>query len=131
MPSESEGVSLLSQFLRARRFLTDANLTDVYRTLETSLPPSVLLVKPSQSHMVAMGASEDSHLHVAEIAFEQRDVILVPVNDASLRKGSEGKHWSLLALLRSSEGQNSACFSAVLYDSARLSSHEAGGHLFW
>ena len=51
--------------------------------------------------------------------------MIIPVNDATIKKGSEGKHWSLLVLFRISEGHNAQCFTAVLYDSARMASHQA------
>lgn len=45
-PSEYEGTLIRKQSVRAGRFLTDANITDVYRTLGPSLPESVLLLTP-------------------------------------------------------------------------------------
>ena len=78
-----------------------------------------------QSHMVALAANQDAHGQIGEMNFEQKHLVMLPVNDATLRRGNEGKHWSLLALFRTAEGHNAGCFSAVLYDSARLASHQA------
>ena len=78
-----------------------------------------------QSHMVALAAIQDAHGQIGEMNFEQKDLVILPVNDATLRRGNEGKHWSLLVLLRTAEGHNAGCFSAVLYDSARLASHQS------
>ena len=123
--SEWEGVSVRKQSVRAGRFLTDANITDVFKTLGPTLPDSVLLLTPGQSHMVALAAEEDAYGQLFEMNFEQKDLVIIPVNDATIKKGSEGKHWSLLVLFRISEGHTAQCFTAVLYDSARMASHQA------
>ena len=76
------------------------------------------------SHFVAMASAGDAGEHIAQMGFEQKDVVLLPVNDASLNKANEGKHWSLLVLMRVAEGNNSQCFKPFLFDSARLASHK-------
>ena len=90
--------------VQGKRHLTDANIADVYRTMRSSLPDSVLLLTPAEAHMVAMASPADARQHIAEMNFEQKNIVLMPINDASDARGSEGKHWSLLALLRSSDG---------------------------
>ena len=118
-------MSVRKQSVRAGRFLTDANITDVFKTLGPTLPDSVLLLTPGQSHMVALAAEEDAYGQLFEMNFEQKDLVIIPVNDATIKKGSEGKHLSLLVLFRISEGHIAQCFTAVLYDSARMASHQA------
>ena len=82
--SEYEGVAVRIRSVRGRRHLTDANIADVYRTLGPSLLSSVLLLTPSEAHMVAMASPVDGRQQIAEVNFEQKDVVLMPVNDASL-----------------------------------------------
>ena len=120
-----EGAAVRARFVQARRFLCDANIADVYRTLQASVSASILLLQPAQTHMVAMAADQDANGQIAEMNFEQRNVVLLPVNDATLRVGNEGQHWSLLAFLRTADGNNSTCFSPFLFDSAQLPSHQA------
>ena len=68
--SEWEGVSVRKQSVRAGRFLTDANITDVFKTLGPTLPDSVLLLTPGESHMVALAAEEDAYGQLFEMNFE-------------------------------------------------------------
>ena len=86
-------------------------------------PSTVRFLTPVQSHMIAFADIEDANAELVAINWEQRDIIFLPVNDASLRRGQEGRHWSLLVLLRSEEGVNAGNFTAILFDSASLPSH--------
>ena len=84
--SRTEGVGLRAQHMQGRRYVSDTNIGDIYRTLGVGLPQSILLLRPAQSHMVAMASDEEANMQIAEIGLESKDVILVPVNDASCRQ---------------------------------------------
>ena len=77
----------------------------------------------AQSQLLALADEEVGRQQLAEMGWEQRHVILVPVNDAGNR--GQGRHWSLLVLLRHGEAQNSSSFSPIWYDSAKSPAHEA------
>ena len=92
-PSQHEPAAIRARSVQPRRYLTDANISDIYRTLGSALPASVLLLTPAQSHMIAMAAVQDSRQEIANLGWEIQDVVIVPVNDATLRTGNQGRHW--------------------------------------
>ena len=122
-PSHSEHPSERVKSVQDKRFLTDANIADVFRTFKDIAPEEILLVTPAQSHFIAMAEDQDAASQLAEMMWEHKDIIFLPVNDASIKKGSEGRHWSLLTMLRTKEGNNATSFTAILFDSAQLPSH--------
>ena len=122
-PSQSEPLKDRLASVQSNRFLTDSNIRDIYHVLGDYAPLAILLVTPVQSQMVAMAAVADAHDEMLQWGWEERDVVLLPVNDATLHGGSEGSHWSLLALFRTEEANNARSFSAFHFDSASLPSH--------
>ena len=71
------------------RDFTDGNILDVFKAFRqpdgSALPDTVFLATPTQSHVLGLGAAQGCQGVIDEVALGARNLVLLPVNDSSLK----------------------------------------------
>ena len=111
-------------------WLDDECIHQVLRSHSLNVPGSasqdnILIVPPSTAHAVCLGSMEDSQGHVADFDLEQRDLVLLPVNDGRRKTADSGSHWTLLMAFKTTGQGGLLRFTCLHLDSLKDSPNMA------